>query len=105
MTTTVHVNHLEGERYGVKVHEGEITEGREAELDLAPVLDDMGLVGADGDLTVPGQLVVEEMVRFLLDRVDAAELPNPILMRHVDRRYDDFRTELANRLDARSDAR
>jgi hypothetical protein len=102
--TTIRVRHLDGDRYGVHVHEGEISEEREADLDRELVLDDMALVDADGALLVPGELIVEEMVRFMLDRLDAAQLPNPIEMRHVDRHYDDFRTELADRIAARSDA-
>lgn len=76
---------------GIELREGDTVTHHEVVVD-GNLLDDMALFDADTSR------IAEETVRFLLDRRAAAELPERISIRDVDRNEPEYRDEMRARL-------
>jgi hypothetical protein len=86
VTTPLQPGHV-----GAEIHEGDLVTHHEVVID-EHLLDDLDLFDADP------VAVAEATVGFLLERRSAAELPERISIRDVDRMQPDYRWELTARL-------
>ena len=92
--TSIRTTPLGPGHFGIEIHEGDLVIHREVVVD-GNLLDEMMLIDADA------RAVAEETVEFLLQRHVAAELPDPVSIRNVDRMEPDYRDELTTRLATR----
>jgi hypothetical protein len=91
--TDISITPLEPGTFGVEVTEGDLTTGHKVRVEDA-LLEELGLAGADR------QVVVQETMKFLLEREPATSILSEFSLEDVSRYFPEFTEELPRRLSA-----
>jgi hypothetical protein len=91
MTAVLDIRPMEPEHYGVQVEEGDVITSHRVTLPAA-LLDDLAMSDVDP------VLVVEESIRFLLDREPATSILDEFSVEDIPRHFPDFYDELRARI-------